>query len=461
MTSQAPDPSSLQVLTARAVFEPLAWLKRWTPAAVPADYAPHHERLVELPEPGHSQVRVVWRGSAKTTLTRGLVGWLCERRKVRGVLWVRANGSDCKDDREALARVCAMRGIPCQVDGSLGRLVVNGVPIWTRTPGGAVRGLNWTNPDTGEVVRPDLCVIDDLETRETARSKTQTELIGQWLFSDALQTGEQAHPMRTILNGTPITPTCLVSKAMRREAPFDMWDEPLVVPMLAEDGTPNWPEQYDPTLRDRVPAITLATEYDLQTLPPGQLYFPRHHTVWADTPERVRCWVGVDPAGDGEDATGLAAVALLPGVGLHVVDAMAWEGLASQMPLQVSAFVRRLQASEHSVAGVLFEANKGAWQWAAREVRDLLAPITVQAEAPTLSKGERAIPVTLWHQLGQFSLATHLQGSVADSQLHSFTMQEQTVSGHDDVFDAIMWAAGVATQGHTVKPAPAAAEQVA
>ena len=33
---------------------------------------------------------------------------------------------------------------------------------------------NWTNPDTGEVIRPDLAIIDDLETRETARSKTQT-----------------------------------------------------------------------------------------------------------------------------------------------------------------------------------------------------------------------------------------------------------------------------------------------
>ena len=59
-------------LLARAAVDPLAWMKTFTPAAVPADYAAHHRHVATLPEPGHSQVRVVWRGSAKTTLTRGL-----------------------------------------------------------------------------------------------------------------------------------------------------------------------------------------------------------------------------------------------------------------------------------------------------------------------------------------------------------------------------------------------------
>jgi hypothetical protein len=124
------------------------------------------------------------------------------------------------------------------------------------------------------------------------------------------------------------------------------------------------------------------------------------------------------------------------------------------MPMQVAAFVRRLQAAGHPVQGVLFEANAGAWQWPARETRDLLAPILVQTQPPKLSKGERAIPVTLWHAAGQFRMNPTLRGTVADSELHTFTMDEQTVSGHDDVFDAIVWAAGVATKGHTIKPRP-------
>ena len=244
-------------LLARAAVDPLAWMKTFTPAAVPADYAAHHRHVATLPEPGHSQVRVVWRGSAKTTLTRGFVTWLAERRKVRGVLWVRATGADGKADREALERICQQRGLTVTHDGVLQMLVVEDVPIWTRSPGGAVRGLNWTNPDTGEVVRPDLAIIDDLETRDTARSKTQTDNIETWLFSDALQTGDQTHPLRTILLGTPITPTCLISKAMRQEPPFDRWDEPLIVPIVDEAGDPNWPEVFDPELELRVPGVHL------------------------------------------------------------------------------------------------------------------------------------------------------------------------------------------------------------
>ena len=443
--------SALDKLEAQAVFDPLRWMRRWTPGAVPAKFAPHHRALVEIPEPGHSQVRVVWRGSAKTTVTRGLVAWMAARGKARGVLWIRANGSDCKADREALQRIAESAGLPYTMDGQLQQIVVNNVPIWTRTPGGAVRGINRVDPISGEVVRPDVTIIDDLETRETARSKMQTDLIETWLLSDALQTGEQMHPMRTMMLGTPVTPTSLVAKAMRREAPFDAWDEPLVAPILNEQGDPNWPEVFDPTLKDRVPPITWATEYQLQSLPTGTLYFPPAQTVWADAPAKCPVWVGVDPAGDGKDATGIAAVALTDS-SLWLVDSMRWEGDAAQMPLQVHAFTRRLQAAGHPVAGVLFEANKGAWSWAAREVRNMLAPITVQAEPPTTSKGERAIPVTLWHKLGRFKMAPHLQGTNTDTEWHTFTMSESTVSGHDDELDSGVWACGLATKGHTISP---------
>lgn len=447
--------SAVDELTARAVLDPRAWLKRWTPAAVPQRFAPHHARLVELPEPGRSQMRCVWRGSAKTTITRGLVAWCCEHRRVRGVLWIRATGNDGKADRQALERIAAQRGMPVDADGSQGLLVVNGVPIWTRSPGAAVRGINWTHPETSEVIRPDLCIVDDLETRASARSKEQTQQIETWLFSDALQTGEQTHPMRTIMLGTPITPTCLVSKAMTRKPPFDTWAPPLIVPIVDAKGRPNWPEQHDPELVSSVPEITWATEYMLQALPPGRLYFPPDRTLWLPkVPKRLHVWVGVDPAGDGDDSTGIAAVALHPRYGLLVVDAMAWDGLAADMPLQVAAFVRRLQENEHRIGGVLFEANRGAWQWPAREVRGLLAPITVQTEAPRLSKGERCMPVTLWHKHDQLVVSEHLQGSTLDTQMHSFTLDEKTVDGHDDVLDAMVWACGVATKGHTIKPKP-------
>ena len=120
--------------------------------------------------------------------------------------------------------------------------------------------------------------------------------------------------------------------------------------------------------------------------------------------------------------------------------------------MQVAKFVRELQADGHTVGGVLFEANLGPWQFMVSETRQLCAPVTVQSEPPTISKGERAMPFTLWQQLGQLSIDPVLRGSTIDTELHTFTVDEITVTGHDDAFDAAMWAAGVATKGTTIRP---------
>ena len=61
---------------------------------------------------------------------------------------------------------------------------------------------------------------------------------------------------------------------------------PLIVPIVNEDGEPNWPEVFDPELENRVPPITWATEYMLEAVPAGTLYFPPAQTVWRDTPTR-------------------------------------------------------------------------------------------------------------------------------------------------------------------------------
>lgn len=444
-------------LDAQAALSPLVWLKRFTPSAVDRPFGRYHLSLTALPGPGESQARVVFRGSAKTTTVRGLVIHAAIHRRVRGVLLIRSTDADAKADREALERNARLAGVIAHHDGATRMVIVGDVPIWTRTPGGAVRGIHWVNPDTGDVVRPELVVIDDLETRQSASSAEQTTKIRDWLFSDALQTGDQAHPVRTIMLGTPITPTCLIAQAMRRQAPFDTWLEPLIVP-LEQDGNPSWPDNYDPTIRDRVPELTMATEYDLQPVPPGALLFKPDRTIWTPTPGPVACWVGVDPAGDGDDATGIAAITrlppseVLPFGSLHVVDAMAWNGPASQAPFQLQAFCSRLTAAGHTVHGVLFEANKGPWQFMVREAAQLCAPIPVASEPPVTSKSARALPVTLWQQHGQWSMDVTLKNSTADLELHTFTISEQTVTGHDDVFDAMMWAAGVATQGHTARP---------
>mgnify|MGYP006879619296 CR=1 FL=1 len=339
--------TALQRLTALAVKSALWWLKRYTPAAVPTKYAPYHRLLVELPEPGHAQMRTVFRGAAKTTVTRGTVlhAAIHPHVQVKGILLIRATYGDAKGDRKALVRMAQLAGHQAFEDGDEKMVVIGDVPIWTRTPGGAVRGIHWVNPATGETVRPDLCIIDDLETRASARSATQTKNIREWLFSDVLQSGGQQHPLRTIMLGTPITPNCLIAQAMRASEPFDKWDTPLIVPILNADGTPAWPDNYDAGIRDRVPDITWATEYMLDPLPPGTLLFPPQRTVWNTMPASKvhEVIIAVDPAGDGEDATVAVAMCMTPR-GLHIIDCLHHTGTMENAPGEVARFVRGLQA---------------------------------------------------------------------------------------------------------------------
>jgi len=449
------DPAA--VLRARAVADPLAFAKL-SPNTVPLPFARFHRDLVAWPDtPGTMQARIVFRGAAKTTLTRMLVLWAIITRRTAGVLWIRATSPDADADRQALERLAAMFGLECEVRAREQLVIVAGVPVWTKSPRNTVRGVTYTRVD-GTVIRPTHVIVDDVETEESARSKTQTAQLERFLFSAAFETGTGGRPVSVIMLGTPLSPTALISKAIRREPPFDTWTDPLVVPVVDADGRPAWPDNYDPTRRDRVPAITWATEQLLETVPANTLYFPPDRTVWRPTPPARTVTVGVDPAGDGEDATGMAAVCRLPADdlsplgSLHTVAARAWNGRAADAPTEVAAFCRHVAELGHRVGLVFVEANNGPWSFMVDEIAAKVAPIDVQFEAPVLSKAERALPFTLWQQLGQWSFDPALRGTEADTETHTFTVDQLTVSGHDDVFDAIMWAAGVETEGATVRP---------
>ena len=444
----------LQRLTARAVLSPLWFMKRWAPESVPADYADYHSKLVELPEPGHAQMRTVFRGAAKTTATRGLILHTCANPHVpvKGILLIRAVDSDSDADREALLIGAAAAGLTAYEQAKKKMVVINGTPVWTRTPGGAVRGINWVNPKTGEVVRPDLAIIDDLETRQSARSAMQTKNIREWLFSDVMQAGGQGNPMRTIMLGTPITPTCLISQAMRGTAPFDTWDTPLIVPIVDSEGRPAWPANFNADWAALIPDVTRATEFMLDPLPPGALLFHRPGTRWDALPASARfpLVLACDPAGDGQDATAVVAMCATPR-GLHVVDCLHHTGRSEDAPDAIAGFARKLQGEGWKIRGLAFE-SVGFAVFMRREVAQKIAPIPVSSETPTISKLERLLPLTLWHRAGALSADPRLQGGPWDIEFHSFQHDGQTVTGHDDCSDATAWAAAPLTRGWAINP---------
>lgn len=443
-------PTALERLTAKAVFDPLAWLRRYAPRSVPARYAPYHRKLVEMPEPGHAQLRAVYRGAAKTTVIRGLVVHGAIRRKARGILLVVATYGKAKEHRQALARLARLAGVSVSTDAEQNLVVIGDVPIWTHTPGGAVRGINWINPATGETIRPNWLIVDDLETRDSARSATQTQEREDWLFSDAMATDESAHPMSTVLLGTPITPNSIVARAMRREPPYEVWDEPLIVPYEDADGNPAWPGQHDPTRRQRTPAITMATEYDMNPLPPGTLLFPEEATAWRDVPAGpFPAVLAVDPAGDGPDATAAALVSLTER-GLHVVDAIVFDGQMFDAPAAVVTMCERARGLGWEIAAGLVEAV-GVAKYVTRELQRELW-FTVTSETPRGGKIDRMLPLTVWHAAGAVSMAPHLKGTRFDLEVHSITQAGQTVTGHDDAPDVLAWACAPLTNGWRTEP---------
>lgn len=416
---------------------------------VPAQYAPFHRALTELPEPGQAQARVVFRGAAKTTLTRAMVLHAVRYRTVDAIVVVRATAADCKSDAIAYEALAPLAGMVCETRLADQMILLDGVPVWLKSPKGRVRGLNYTYPD-GRTVRPGLIIIDDIEDEESARSATQTQHLSDFVFRSLLPTAGQGLPPRVVMLGTPISPSTLVAKAMRQEPPFDSWLAPLVVPIVDGEGAPAWPDLFDPNLASSLPDDVYATEYLLQPLPLGSLVFPPDRTHWVDVqPGRHVVWVGVDPAGEGADATGIVAAALTE-YGLYIVDALNYTGHAENMPETVGRFVRTLQTAGWKVGGVNVEST-GLSTFATPLIRAQVAPVSVVTETPRLSKLERAMPLTLWQREGRLAFAPKLRGTPIDVEVHSWTREGQTVTGHDDMPDAMVWACGLATRGYTVQ----------
>ncbi len=436
---------------AYATQSPLWWLLRHNPRAVEADYAPYHRQLAELPAPGEAQLRCVFRGGAKSTITGGMVAWAAIRRKARGILVVTATFRDGKKARENIVTFARRAGHAAKVDGDQELLVINQTPIWFRSPGGAVRGITWTNPVTGEVIRPNLTIVDDLETRDTARSKEQTTKIRDWLFADALSTAGPQHPMSVVMLGTPITPTSLIAQALRQEPPFDKWLDPVVVPIVDADGVPAW-SVVDVEGRHRMSTDDAwATEFLLNPLPSGSLVFPPERTVWLrSAPTGLPVRIGVDPAADGSDRTAIVAVGAAS-AGLIVVDAELWAGPAQDAADRVAAMCRRLTEQGMVVQGVTVEAV-GAFTFLARDIAVKVAPIACGYEQPKIGKLERAGELTRWHRVGALAMTENLRGTEFATEVHTWTRDGLTVTGHDDGPDAMVWAAGAVTSGWRMQP---------
>lgn len=430
---------------------PLAWMIARLPTHVPKTFGPHHRDIMQLPARGQAKLVSVWRGSGKTTVLRGTALWAIDTRRTKAVLVIRSAGRSASSEARAYYKAARLAGLGVELRASEAFLLIDDVPIWIRTAGAEVRGLQHTNA-ANEIVRPDLILIDDLETRQTARSKMQTDVLEAWLFADVMQTaGDDG--ATTLFAGTPITSNSLVSRAMNRQAPFDVWAAPAVWPILTP-GTdnPTWDEHTEERVaakRGGVPAITWATEYLLEPVPEGSVLFPKRFTRW-EALEAGATVVGVDPSAGGADDTVAVAVRLVRDAdghpALYVQDCQAWKQAGIGLPRDIAEFARRNNATTISVEAV------AGFAFLADEVAAEASPIRVVYEKPHLGKVDRALPATKWQSTRRMIFNPMLVGTNLDLEWHSFTVDGLTATGHDDHVDAAVWAMGLATSGWSVEP---------
>lgn len=274
------------------------FLKTYFPRAFKRPFSPDHVRIIEKIErailDGGLLAMAMPRGSGKTTI--------CER----AVIWAAVHGhrlfpllvaADQKKANDSLGKikleletnellladfpeVCVpirklerianrakgqtYRGEPTRIEWSRQAIVLPTIPdspgagvvIKTGAILSAVRGANHTRPD-GSVVRPSLVLLDDPQTRSSARKETQSALREQIVSADVLGCAGPGESITALMTCTVICKGDLADRMLDRSLHpdwqgertkllnrfpdrMDLWQEwrELIADKLARDASP-------------------------------------------------------------------------------------------------------------------------------------------------------------------------------------------------------------------------------
>jgi len=92
--------------------------------------------------------------------------------------------------------------------------------------------------------RPDLVIMDDLESTESVRSPDQRKKLADWFFADVVPLGKEA---RFFIIGTMLHEDCLLANLIRKppkDKEGNHWTT-FQYGVIDEEGKPTWPEKYD------------------------------------------------------------------------------------------------------------------------------------------------------------------------------------------------------------------------
>jgi hypothetical protein len=458
------------------------WCRSELPHVFPLPFGPHHLRIFSLLGRVAAGVRAFIgapRGSGKTTalffaalaciaLRTHRFVVICGVTQEEAEARLRMIRNEIKRNRALVKRWPALRfARPAageEVDRKKEILLVGG-RIVAIGAGAAIRGLI-RETRTGELVRPDLFLGDDLETPGQARSKLLTDRLEEWLFADISQLGTNVtNPRDTRLDviviGTTLDTDAVAARALKAKGRFRTWQTatfPAERKDDAGDRVATWPEgqplelldrMLDPSSESFIGGYTYAKEYLLDPLERGDTVVKRASLVHAKVPRRQDgtvdlrfVWEGIDPAASESSFKGNDPSAIVS-VGIDSLNRVwvfrAWRGWVSSDRLFDVAgdFVRA-----DPDAKVAYEAV-GGFKWGVAELRKRGIPN--RPVAPSTDKISRFQPVALLYEANTRGFVSIIH----DESLADTTFEEELISfptgEHDDYVDGLWLAVKAAT----------------
>lgn len=213
-------------------------------------------------------------------------------------------------------------------------VLANGVNIRARGAGGQIRGF-----------RPDLIVLDDIETDESVASEEQRNKLRDWIFKACLNT--LLPEGRFIIIGTIISPLALLEEMLTSNTDWVKKKYRAYKDGIQEPGHELWSALWDHTrLQQRkaeIGSFCFASEFLNDPVSNETAPIKQHQIrYWHELPTQLSCVIAVDPAySEDERADFKVAVAV---------------GIDQNMNRYLMSYVRT-----HSQSGDFIDASINLW----------------------------------------------------------------------------------------------------
>lgn len=448
------------------------WVKKYLPKSFSKPLGPQHYHLLSRLDTKPTGVRsftAAFRGGGKTTtLCVGQPLEAIAQGSHRLIVLVKFNKSMAEEglqiirdeldrnpllvnDWPSLEYVQKFAGRGRKTD-KVDEILLRGGRILAFGAGEALRGLLRRDPVTGELVRPDLVLLDDLEDPEQVRSKLRTDRLEEWVFADVAGLAGPGAPLDILAIWNTIGPDALAVRALKGQGRFAGWDSAsFPAEYIDEEGNrqPQWeglpledldhllePHNPDGTANEHFLGVsTYATEYLLDPRSREDTVFKEEWLKFGTAPpwEGLRHITGgVDPAASEKTTADYSACVW---VGLdnknNIWVKSVWRGRMSSKALMdsVEKDARKIGVTDSKVA---YEAV-GGFAWGVEMLRDRgLATSPVHPQHDKISRAQFA--------------ATRMEGGhiLIDESLEDSEFVHELLAfgtgGHDDFVDAFVMA---------------------